>query len=199
VGAGTIDPMRICARSDCNSPAAAVLTYDRLSQTAYLFAVDGPSARTPGDLCDRHLRRLVLPRSWHLDDRREPEQAAIPTEPIPTERVGAEPEAVRPRPPRAKRLRAVPTAAPATAARAKPKQPVAKAARAPRANAKRKWAEVVEPSLFDASNPAAAAAPDAAADEVAETEPWMPRFEPDELGGVLDAKTPLLRRAFGGN
>jgi hypothetical protein len=61
----------MCARSDCNSPAAAILTYDREAQTAYLYTVDDPSTRSPGDLCDRHLRRLVLPRSWSLDDRRE--------------------------------------------------------------------------------------------------------------------------------
>src|SRR6266581_3762947 len=55
--------MRVCARSDCSSPAVAILTYDREAQTAYLYAVDDPSIRSPGDLCERHLRRLVLRRT----------------------------------------------------------------------------------------------------------------------------------------
>jgi hypothetical protein len=149
--------MRVCARSDCSSPAAAILTYDREAQTAYLFTVDDPSTRTPGDLCERHLRRLVLPRSWCLDDRRE--NGAH------TGSNGAD------------TLRVVPTSVPPAPARRDP--------------SRRKWAEV-EPSLFDG---------EPVTTEAATTEPaWMPRFGPDsELDGVLDAKTPLLRRAFGGS
>jgi hypothetical protein len=170
VGAGTIEAMRVCARSDCSAPAAAILTYDRVAQTAYLFAVDDPTTRSPGDLCERHLRRLVLPRSWSLDDRREH-----------TVEAGT----VHARTPRS-------------------------TSKAARTNAGRKWAEV-GPSLFD--SPAAAHARQVAAvaaitpitaverDEgEASTEPaWMPHFGPDtELDGVLDDRTPLLRRAFGG-
>jgi Protein of unknown function (DUF3499) len=159
--------MRVCARSDCSSPAAAILTYDRVAQTAYLFAVDDPTTRSPGDLCERHLQRLVLPRSWCLDDRREP-------------------------------------VARAGSALARTPRSTAKTARA---KAGRKWAEV-GPSLFDA--PASEDATEAASvsamtavssDEPESTEPvWMPHFGPDtELDDVLDAQTPLLRRAFGGS
>jgi Protein of unknown function (DUF3499) len=149
--------MRTCARSGCNSPAAAILTYDSAAQTAYLYSVDDPSTRAPGDLCERHVNRLVIPRSWQLDDRRADAAAVV--------------------------------AAPAVAT-AGPKVRRARAARAqaPRGVPRRKWAEV-EPSLFEAPAPL----------EPATGEPaWMPRFVPDsELDGVLDAKTPLLRRAFG--
>jgi hypothetical protein len=170
LGAGTIQLMRVCARSDCSAPAAAILTYDRVAQTAYLFAVDDPTTRSPGDLCERHLRRLVLPRSWRLDDRREPAVQA---------------GTVLTRTPRS-------------------------TSKAARTNAGRKWAEV-GPSLFD--SPAAADATRVAAvaaitpitaverdEREASTEPaWMPHFGPDtELDGVLDDRTPLLRRAFGG-
>ena len=163
--------MRVCARSDCSAPAAAILTYDRVAQTAYLFAVDDPTTRSPGDLCERHLRRLVLPRSWALDDRRE---------------TAAESGTVRTRSPRS------------------PSKPAG-------ANGRRKWADV-GPSLFD--KPEARETVEAAAvaavtpitvvereDRPSSTEPaWMPHFGPEsELDDVVDARTPLLRRAFGGS
>jgi hypothetical protein len=148
--------MRTCARSGCSSPAAAILTYDRTTQTAYLYTVDDPSSRAPGDLCERHLSRFVVPRGWQLIDRRAEPPGVADREAKP--RV-AKPRAVKPR--------------------------VTK----PRAVTPHKWAEV-GPSLFDATAPADS--------EPAPSEPWMPRFGPDsELEGVLDAKTPLLRRAFG--
>jgi hypothetical protein len=152
--------MRVCARSDCSAPAAAILTYDREAQTAYLFTVDDPTTRTPGDLCERHLRRLVLPRSWCLDDRRE---------------IGADADATKP----------------------------ARLKGAVRDRSRKKWAEA-GPSLFEtpASDVAAPVAPaePATTESVAAEPAWMPRFEPDnDLDGVLDAKTPLLRRAFGGS
>jgi hypothetical protein len=160
--------MRSCARSGCSSPAAAILTYDRVAQTAYLYSIDDPSARTPGDLCERHLGRLVLPRAWRLDDRRgDPTNADVA--------VAGRPGAVPARP---EKLRAVPTE-PARAARSAVR----------REPSRRKWAEV-EPSLFDA--------PGAAPETVTPEPVWMPRFGPEsELDDVLDAKTPLLRRAFG--
>jgi Protein of unknown function (DUF3499) len=154
--------MRTCARSGCSSPAAVILTYDRVAQTAYLYSVDDPSTRTPGDLCQRHLGRLVLPRSWHLDDRRVAEV------PVPAG-AAARPEKSRSAAPRPD---------------------------ATRRAARRKWAEA-GPSLFETpASDVAASRPHAA-----DSEPvWMPRFGPDtELDDVLDAETPLLRRAFGGS
>src|SRR5258708_1391115 len=85
--------MRICARSGCSSPAAAILTYDRTTQTAYLSPIDDPSTRTPGDLCERHLRRFVVPRSWQLVDRRV---AAPAAEVAPAPRA-AKPRVAKPR------------------------------------------------------------------------------------------------------
>jgi hypothetical protein len=168
--------MRICARSGCSSPAAAILTYDRTTQTAYLYAVDDPSSRTPGDLCERHLSRFVVPRSWQLVDRRVD---APSVEAAPALRAVRAPRPAREPKPRAAKPRTAQPHAPTT----------------------RKWAEA-GPSLFDA--PASdAVAPVPAVAEPAPSNPndpvWMPRFGPEtELEGVLDAKTPLLRRAFGG-
>lgn len=179
--------MRVCARSDCSLPAAAILAYDRVAQTAYLYAIDDPSKRTPGDLCDRHLRRLVLPRAWALDDRRD---AAGNADPVVVSET-----------PRTEKLRVVPAAALPTAKprTAKPRTAKPRTAKS-RSAARRKWAEV-EPSLFETPASDVAALPADAVDEAAESsEPvWMPRFGPDtELDDVVDAQTPLLRRAFGG-
>jgi Protein of unknown function (DUF3499) len=168
--------MRICARSGCNSPAVAILSYDRVALIAYLQSVDDPDSRAPGDLCERHLGRLVIPRSWHLDDRRTTAGLTTTASAETTPEVGPAP--------RVKKVRAVPrTAAP------RPTQ---------RRTTRPKWAEV-GPSLFDAPTAPAAVEPPAAHDSTTTDPVWMPRFGPDsELDGVLDAKTPLLRRAFGG-
>jgi Protein of unknown function (DUF3499) len=166
--------MRICARSGCSSPATAILTYDRTTQTAYLYGVDDPSSRTPGDLCERHLSRFVVPRSWQLVDRRV-DAATVEAAPA---------------------FRAVPAPKPPR----EPKPRVAKPRTAkPHAPTTRKWADV-GPSLFDAPASEAVAPAPAIAEPAASDPVWMPRFGPDsELEGVLDAKTPLLRRAFGGS
>jgi Protein of unknown function (DUF3499) len=181
--------MRTCARPGCSSPAAAILTYDREALTAYLFEIDDPATRAPGDLCQRHTARLVLPRGWQLHDRRAAAQEAV-AEPAP-----AEPTPIAK--PRTKKLRAVADpASPAKAAhQATPKAPRGKA---PRAAARRKWADATT-SLFDAPTSDTEKST-AAAEEPSATEPlYMPRFGPDsELDSVPDATTPLLRRAFGG-
>ncbi|MDQ1466057.1 MAG: hypothetical protein QOH10_472 [Actinomycetota bacterium] len=88
---------------------------------------------------------------------------------------------------------------PARAA-ARPEKSRSVATTAPRSEAtrraaRRKWADA-GPSLFE--TPASDVA--APRTDAADSEPvWMPRFGPDtELDDVLDAETPLLRRAFGG-
>jgi hypothetical protein len=165
--------MRVCARSGCNSTATATLSYDRIALVAYLVTADDPTAREPGDLCERHVARLVLPRQWELDDRRAGTQGAAK------------------KPARAKKLRVVPSASEAATPR-----PAARPKRV-RAAKPAKWNEV-GPSLFDA--PTEAAAPTAPAPTPVDDggHRYMPRFGPETDDDVLDAKTPLLRRAFGG-
>jgi hypothetical protein len=171
--AGTITPMRTCARSGCSSPAAAILTYDREALIAYLYDVDDPSKRAPGDLCERHAARLVVPRDWTLDNRRAGATAA--PEPAPA--------------PRAPKLRAVPSKAPRASS--------AKRA-TPRGKAHRKWVDA-DASLFDPTATDTAEPDVEPSEEPAEAEArYMPRFGPESELGELDAKTPLLRRAFGG-
>ena len=167
----------MCARSGCSSPAAAILTYDREALIAYLHDVDDPSTRAPGDLCERHAARLVVPRDWTLDNRRAGAGAA--TEPTAS--------------PRAPKLRAVSSTAPRASSSKRT---------APRGSKHRKWVDA-DASLFDAPPTDAAPIADEPAvepsDEPANTEArYMPRFGPDSELGELDAKTPLLRRAFGG-
>ncbi|HEX4493776.1 MAG TPA: DUF3499 family protein [Acidimicrobiia bacterium] len=165
--------MRICARSGCNSPATATLTYDRIALVAYLADADDPAAREPGDLCERHVARLVLPRQWQLDDRRAASTSAAASKP------------------RAKKLRVVRDESQTAKSTPVATKPRPKRARATKAQ---KWTEV-EPSLFDppADSATAVTAATAAGDHL-----YMPRFGPETDDEVLEAKTPLLRRAFGG-
>ena len=162
--------MRVCARSDCSAPAAAILTYDRVAQTAYLFAVDDPTTRSPGDLCERHLRRLVLPRSWCLDDRRE---AAVQTGTVLT-----------------RTPRSTSKGARANAGRkwAEVGATLFDGSAGDDASEVAAVAEVTPIAVAERDEPAST--------EPA----WMPHFGPDsELDDVLDDTTPLLRRAFGGS
>ena len=80
-----------------------------------------------------------------------------------------------------------------------PPAATAKARETDRAPTRRKWA-AAGPSLFDVPVSDAVATAVPVTPEPAPSDPvWMPRFGPDsELDDVLDAKTPLLRRAFGG-
>jgi hypothetical protein len=165
--------MRICARSGCNSPATATLSYDRIALVAYLVTANDPTTREPGDLCERHVARLVLPRQWELDDRRVTSESQAEPKPAP----------------RAKKLRVVPSEPTAPAA-SKPRPK-----RARTATKSQKWVGA-GPSLFDSTPDAAP--PRAVEDDVDVPPVWMPRFGPETDDEVLDAKTPLLRRAFGG-
>ncbi len=54
------------------------------------------------------------------------------------------------------------------------------------------------PELFDEPPQQSGARPAAGDVEEADPAAWTPRFDPDDdLGGLLDADSPLLSRAFG--
>ena len=61
---------RLCARAGCNAPAVATLRFEPTERLAWLAELDESAARTQGDLCQRHAAALVLPRGWELHDER---------------------------------------------------------------------------------------------------------------------------------
>jgi hypothetical protein len=61
---------RLCARAGCGAPASVTLRFQPTERQAWLVALDEHAARTQGDLCNRHAEALVLPRGWALLDER---------------------------------------------------------------------------------------------------------------------------------
>jgi hypothetical protein len=62
---------RLCARAGCGAPAAVTLRFQPTQRQAWLVELDEQASRTQGDLCNRHAAALVLPRGWELHDERE--------------------------------------------------------------------------------------------------------------------------------
>jgi hypothetical protein len=88
---------RLCARAGCNAPAVATLRFQSTERRAWLAELDDTAARTQGDLCQRHASSLVLPRGWELHDERPfaaAGTAAPPREPTPVDPVEIEVPAV---------------------------------------------------------------------------------------------------------
>jgi hypothetical protein len=61
---------RLCARPGCGAAATATLRFQPTLRQAWLVDLDESTARTQGDLCRRHAAALVLPRGWELHDQR---------------------------------------------------------------------------------------------------------------------------------
>lgn len=61
---------RLCARPGCGAPATATLRFQPTLRQAWLVDLDESAARAQGDLCRRHAAALVLPRGWELHDQR---------------------------------------------------------------------------------------------------------------------------------
>jgi hypothetical protein len=132
-----------------------------------------------GVLCRRHADALRPPRGWFLDDRREVRPRLFPAPPV---EGPARPRTRRERSSRAQdttdELPFPPNTTTATDEGTKP-------------------AAVAEPAA--SARPSDGDGPDPG-DDLDETEalPWTPVFDQtDDLGGLLDARGPLLSRAFG--
>jgi len=133
-----------------------------------------------GVLCLRHADSMVVPRGWTLDDLRDPDLHLFrPPLSAPTQ---------RPRTPRVQRERGVAEQLRLDAS-VDPSPPVA----ADSGGANRHQA-------VDANADADADADSGVESDVesaVEARPWTPAFdEADDLDGLLDARSPLLSRAF---
>ena len=180
---------RLCARPGCGAPAVTTLRFQPTLRQAWLVDLDETAARTQGDLCYRHAEALVLPRGWELHDQRTDRGGRRAEEPAPA-RDGA---------PATRRVRVRPRAAANGTPENAPSQlpgfePVT-------TNGHGTPEEVVEPAAVE---------PDAVEPDAVEPDAVTARVIPAQFGAndvddgdddealnaILDARTPLLQRAF---
>lgn len=165
---------RLCERPGCSERGAIAYGFDPDRLLVWLSPLDPEADRMrAGVLCLRHGDSMVVPVGWILDDAREPS-----------------PRLFRPakqaRPTRPKKARQ-PVRLAETVDEL-PLQDPAVGAGVDDAAAARTVAEVTGVSAMAKEDPDATVAL-----------PWKPEFDDqDDLGGVLDAQTPLLTRAFRG-
>jgi hypothetical protein len=63
---------RLCDRPGCSAPAALVYRMVPERLVFWMAPIDDEVETDGGVICQRHADRLVLPRGWTLDDRRDP-------------------------------------------------------------------------------------------------------------------------------
>ena len=190
---------RHCGRPGCNAVATATFSFDATRCVVWLNLIEDGMPRA-GDLCTRHADGMAPPKGWERVDHRTESMANVAAEPV---SVVSEPALV------AADSRG---AGSGTVDDLLPhKAPTKRKRKA--ATPKKRWDEV--PSLFNGAadtEPAASseagstavavehsapALPQVPDPQVPDPNGWMPRFATDDdLGGVLDASTPLLSRAF---
>lgn len=66
------DVVRRCARPLCGVEASATLTYDYANASVRIDPASAVGHPMDHDLCADHADRLVVPRGWELEDRRQP-------------------------------------------------------------------------------------------------------------------------------
>jgi hypothetical protein len=162
---------RLCERPGCSAVADVAYGFDRVARTVWLDRRDDDVNRA-GALCRRHADAMVVPLGWVLDDRRDPVPRLFRA---PGDATGAQ---RRPR----RRTSAKGPVGDATVHQLRLDPPAVPAAPA-------------VAHTHDASDPetqdAVVVEPDATS--------WIPRFDTaDDVDGVLDARGPLLSRAFTG-
>lgn len=189
---------RRCERPGCSAPAEVAYGFDLDRVIVWLEAVDPDDADrvNAGVLCRRHADALHPPRGWFLDDRRDP----CPRLFRPAE--DATPAGGHPRgEPRPRRARTLDTTE---------ELPLFTATSATGTSATGTSVAVAAPAVAEpaGSGYGGERGPRRAADdddhrlqramEDTDALAWTPVFDhADDLGGILNARSPLLARAFG--
>lgn len=178
---------RRCERPGCGAPATVAYGFAADRQLAWLADL-GEDRSASGALCESHAEAMVLPRGWWLDDRRTDEPTLFRA---PEHRPTAVERRDRTDEPRRRRGEG-----------RRPHELVIGEQLAldsevvPPAEADDEPDDQDPPVAAAEPEPVPAGPPLVAPDVV--VEPWTPRFDvADDLGGLLDASTPLLARAFG--
>jgi Protein of unknown function (DUF3499) len=166
-----VDGAPNCSRLGCDKPAVAVFAFDARECLVWLDPL-GPGGRGAGVLCDAHADRMSPPRGWNLLDRRGVESRLwIGRAPTPAPAHVTRSPRRREHTPRSRPLAAPGPLLPFDA-------PVARESEPP--------ARTPEPTKTPAPTPARTS--------------WSPHDRPGpEFEHVLDARTPLLARAFEGS
>ena len=209
---------RSCEKLGCSEPADVAYGIDRVACVVWLENYDTEEARHLNALCVEHASRLTLPRGWSFDDRRErsprlfnsPRPSSARITPITKSKTAAKPTA---------------KSTPATKNSPKSARTSGnKTSSVPRRTSRDASAPHKRydgPGLFDPTVPLAPPAPRAAQATFADTtvsstdasaDPSLldvdaapsgdePKYEPrfdrtSDVGGVLNATSRLLRRAF---
>ncbi len=167
---------RLCARAGCGVPASVTLRFQPTQREAWLVELDEHAARTQGDLCNRHAAALVLPRGWELHDERAVHGRTSPV----TASAETAPAATNGNAKRVRRTRVRRTAATADPMHeSRPQLDLDRRVEAP--------ADVDDAVGADGLTGR-------------DIDPPFGSHDDDDvqaaLGAVLDARTPLLRRAF---
>jgi hypothetical protein len=169
---------RLCARAGCGAPASVTLRFQPTQRQAWLVELDEHSARTQGDLCNRHAAALVLPRGWELHDERAPSR-------IPPERGDATDSVSVSKNGNGTGTRRV--RVPRKAARADGlREPTPLPGLEPAAGASAESDETDDDPAGDPETNGTPAVQFGTGDDDVE----------EALGAILDARTPLLQRAF---
>ncbi len=176
----TFTPMeRLCERPGCSEPASVAYGMRPEDLVFWLDRLDNPAHHDGGVLCRRHADSMVVPRSWTLDDLRDPDLHLF-------------------RPPQADRTprRMRRPATPALAGGSVEVEQLALGVddAAPSAATAATTESAPAPATESATAMATASGPVAVGDS------WSPSFDDaDDLDGLLAARSPLLARAFRGD
>ncbi len=187
---------RRCERPGCSEPASVSFRFDPRRRLVELFPGLSDVESQAGALCRRHGDAMVLPRGWVLDDQRDlvPRLFSVDRASERTADPGADgSDDTGSRSRRRRRSGQDGVEQSEQSGNLFVVPPPQQAEPGPTGEDSDATDATGDVTVADV----AGAHPDAAPDET-RAMPWVPVFDPtDSLGGVLDATTPMLRRAFG--
>lgn len=196
---------RRCERPSCSAPATVAYGFSSERLLAWLADL-GEDRSSAGALCEAHADAMVLPRGWWLDDRRTDEPTlfrAREHRPPATERrnPGDEPRRRRSGESRRPHELVIGEQLALDEGVVPPVEDAIDGTDGTDGSSDAGDDESGDDGPGDELAGAPVVAPRVVIPEVLVeigAEPWTPRFDvADDLGGLLDASTPLLARAFG--